>query len=282
MSENGEWHVLQLEYPNLVEEKYVLSKEKLNKLQNLENQADKMEKLISEKEALEINDDDEEEYEFPDVTPRRDLSLITHSVFYRILSAHQIEIRNPPLAKNNKELISLLTRAFSVFGKVMEVELPNKEAHIENILISYNDEKSVKRAEARDGIYAHQAACNEESFGAQRYLEQYQKVRPSVEELERISTNEINAFEKQEEEIRKRTGSAKIARHTEAEMKAIINKYKEREEKMLSKDFYGFHQNTLYTALLTDSEPVAPRHMKKQPKKKAPKPTKGAKPAPKA
>ena len=278
-----EWKVLQLEFPFCVEEKYELSTSDIQRIKSQKRKLDEKEKERKKKEheliqKMENNEEedvsDDNDDEEPNIRPREDLSFFTQSIYYREISAHQVEVMNIPLASSDEELISLLKNAFSVFGSVMEIELPNRSQNIDNIIVTFRHSMALRRAVLTDEADSGQAACDEKSFGVNRYIEKFKRMKPSLEELESVSNKEIEAFEKQEDEARKRAGTSKVARHTEAEMKEIIEKYKQKEQQMFSKDFYGFQQKTLYTALLSEDDKPAPRHLKKQPKKKMQKPQK--------
>lgn len=193
-------------------------------------------------------------------------SSATHTLFYKMISALEVEVYNVPLADNSANLKNKMKEIFSLFGHVDEVTL---DAEKDTVVVKFETQKGIERAmiQKRKHAYATPDAFAGE-FGLDRYINKYRTLHPDIETLERVSSEIIAQFEEIEKQ-NKMVSGRKVVRMTEAEKKEYMNRYQEKAKKMQSGDFYAFQQRdrpNLATALLTNE--VKALHMKKKPKKK--------------
>lgn len=198
----------------------------------------------------------------------------THSIFYQKHSALELEAYNFPLTDNTDQIIKIFEETFSLYGKLDSVTIDGSQA-----IIKFQNEKSLDRA-LLEKFKHHDAElppAYSGDFGVEYFKKKYMQQRPEVADLEKSAYEQIKAIDKRDNEARANAGTKHIARHTEAETQAILEKYQKTIQKMQSTDFYEFQQKNkpnLYTALLGE-EVKQPRHLKKQPKKKVERPVKG-------
>ena len=195
-------------------------------------------------------------------------SDVTHTVYYKPISALEVEVFNLPLAATETDVQDLIKEVFSLFGHLDEVIVKHKKA-----VVKFESEKGLTRALEQRKKHSRiipKASCG--VFGIESFIAKYNQRHPSLATLERVSNEFIEQFEKKEAELKESSGGRHVARMTEAEMNAIMQKYQQKVKAMQSKDFYSFQQKdrpNLAKELLSDEGPV-PRHMKKKPKVKKP------------
>lgn len=208
-------------------------------------------------------------------------SIATHTVFYRMESALELQVFNLPLATNRDTITSILESAFSLFGHVDEVAFPSATS----ASVRFQSEKGLQRALSQQRKHSREAPhAAAGTFGLERYVAKYAQVHPDADVLERVSNEYIAQFEKQEREMNRGVNRKHVTRLTEAEKSEMLSKYQQKAKRMQSSDFYEFQQRnrlSLANGLLSNDGP-APRHLKKQPKVRKPvttQPPRKAKPA---
>lgn len=194
-------------------------------------------------------------------------SDVKHAVFYKAVSALEVEVYNLPLA-GDTDMITLLTEVFTLFGDVDEVQVAKDKA-----IVKFETAHGCDRA--KEGRAKHSRAVPyafKGEYGINKFVAKFNELHPPLETLERVSNEQIELFEQREAEIRERSGGRKVIRLTEAEKRKYVLEYQQKVQKMKSSDFYNFQQKdrpNLITEMLTDDGP-APRHMKKAPKVRKP------------
>jgi hypothetical protein len=194
-------------------------------------------------------------------------SPVTQTLFYRQLSALEIEVFNLPLASSDDDLQSRLHQIFSMFGYLDSVSLTSTS----KATIEFQSKKGVRRAvkgrRTHVQLLPHATAG---SFGIDYFIARYREVHPPNRVLVRVSSDYIRQFEAKEREMARLAGPRPFVRVTEVEKQEIIQKDEARIKKMCATDFYLFQQKdrpNLLTMLLSNDRP-APKHLKKKPKPK--------------
>ena len=194
-------------------------------------------------------------------------SKSTHTMYYKMINDIEIEVFNLPLSNSNEKLKELLEISFSIYDDIEEVKLTDKDSAI----IKFINNKGLLNAisltieNQKDLPFAFAG-----NFGINEFIERHKNNNPSIETLERISTDYIKKFEEMEKLKKEASGPSRhTIQLTEAEKQEMISKHLEKSKKMMSNDFYGFQQKgrtNLATALLSKNV-IEPRHLKKKSKK---------------
>jgi hypothetical protein len=191
-------------------------------------------------------------------------SSVTHTLFYKVSSALEVDVFNLPLSSSPESQQQKLCEIFAVFGRVESVTLLQNS---QSATVKFESTKGIQRAsEGRRKHARDLPLAVAGTFGIEHFIEKYNEVHPPIETLERTSSEFIRAFEEKEQKDR----TKRVVRMTEAEQQELLRKFDEKVKKMQSTDFYAFQQKdrpNLVTELLANDGP-APRHLKKKPKVK--------------
>lgn len=186
-----------------------------------------------------------------------------HTLFYKKNDENSIKIFNLPICPDSDSTISLIKNSFKNFGGINDNDDCVQITDNYTAILKFKNQKSLNRALNQEFKYNNaKPFVSTGECGAAYFKRKYVDSHPSIEELKRVSDEQIRKYEE-------KAKNTNYVEFTEAEIQKLLDKQQKRLEKMISNDFYQFQQSSVMAkAFLTDKIEKEPRHLKKKPKNK--------------